>query len=196
MSEIWYTARQPFGPAQGDRWQGYLRWRELSGVEDLVTLDTSLCPEIVEELSRMDWDHNVQEDYVTFWFRNLDYLLHRTEEAPDRQVLAGWREPPAGLDDGAVAATLADPRFRFQGYELLDVHGDISALSNCTGFDDAYRTAELNAVGLLDSLDRARQVQAALKSHYAGHGHEDTHIWAVWNMEAGGPAGATQEATA
>ena len=77
----------------------------------------------VEELSREDWDHNVQEDYVTFWFRNLDYLLHRTEEAPDRQILAGWREPTAGLDDGAVAATLAEPRFRFQGYELLDIHG-------------------------------------------------------------------------
>ncbi len=181
-AEIWYTAVHPFGPGKGDAWAGYLEWRGLQDIETLVTLDTSLCPEIIEELTREDWDHNVQQDYHVFWSRSLEHLLTRTIDAKDRRVLAGWQEPKEGLSDADVAAALTDPRFAFQGYELLDIHGDISALTNCTGFDQAYQTGNLNAVGLLDRLDRARQVQSALRAHHAGHGHEECNVWAVWMM--------------
>lgn len=183
---IWFTAVVPFGPADGERWTGYLDWRGFQSPPQLATLDTSLCPTLIEDLTRDDWDHNVQEDYVTFWFRHLDYLLARTASSANRQVLAGWRQPPADLGDDGIAAALDDPRFDFQGFELLDVHGDISALTNCTGFEDAFDDSELNGAGLIGTVARAYAVQAALKITYAGHGHEDTHVWAVWRMGGAG----------
>lgn len=182
MTHIWFTARHPFGPADDRRWRDFLDWRGIPGLKRLVTLDTSLCPEVIDTLTREDWDHNVQEDYVTFWFRDLDYLVARTADKAGRQILAGWREPPADRGDDGIAAQLDDPRFVFQGYELLDVHGDISALANCTGFEEAFDDSELNDAGLLGAVARAYEVQTALRRGYPGHGHEDTHVWAVWRM--------------
>jgi len=61
--------------------------------------------------------------------------------------------PPSGRD------------FAFAGYALVEADGQISALTNCRGFPKASQNAELSPCGLLPSLDRARDVQAALRAH-------------------------------
>lgn len=182
-ADIWFTAVQPFGPEAGARWERYVAWRGWSSPPDLATLDTSLCPTLITELTAEDWDYNVSEDYVVFWFRDLDHLLARTADASARQVLAGWRSPPEHLGGDEIRSALKEDRFAFKGYELLDVHGDISALTNCGNLEQAFRLEELNGAGLLDDVSRAREVQAALRQHYPGMGHEETDVWAVWLME-------------
>ena len=113
--------------------------------------------------------------------RDLDYLLRRAEMTPQVQVLAAVVVPPDDLHD-----VWNDSRFNFMGFEILDVHGDISALTNCGGFPDAFNNAELGAFGLLDSLERARDIKGVLEERYKGHGHEVCDVWGVWRMDGSG----------
>lgn len=186
VSEIWYTARRRFGPERDD-WQGFVRWSGLVGVDDLVTLDTGLCPELIDTLTREDWEHNVQQDYRVFLFRDLDYLRGRigarSEIDESVNLLALLLEPTSTAEVERRGAELAGGGFVFRGFELLDVHGDVSALSNCGGFPKAFEPAELNRFGLLDASTRAREVRADLARYYPDQPHAVCDLWAVWRWE-------------
>ncbi len=77
MLKIWYTARQKFDPSDGQAWLDYIRWSKLTQLTEVVSLDTILCPSVINELTAEDWQRNVQENYHIFFFRDLDYLLSR-----------------------------------------------------------------------------------------------------------------------
>ena len=50
-------------------------------------------------------------------------------------------------------------RFELLGYDLMDVEGIASPLTNCGGFPLAFDNTELTNLGLLRSLRRAKEVQ-------------------------------------
>jgi len=170
----YFTVVERFGPQDGASWERFVRWSSLDQVVEIVGLDSCLCPPIITDLTDEDWEHNVHEDFRTHLFRDLPYLLTRVPDHKSHNVLAildGPRE-----DDLAIAP----PGFALLGFELLDVHGDISALTNCGGFPMAFDPSELNPVGLLDSLDRAEEVRELLRSEYPDESHAECDIWAVW----------------
>ena len=137
-----YVAKRPFDPSVGDRWNQYVTWSGLSQLREVVSLDTMLCPTVPEELTTADWDHNVQADYQVFYFRSLDYLLKRVAAEGRLNVLAVLQNPSAA---DLTAVTLPD--FAFAGFDLVDVHGDVSALTNCGGFEGIFGNAELSELG-------------------------------------------------
>ena len=109
------------------------------------------------------------------FFTDLDYLRARTAAIPDTNLLCVFRNPsrhPAPPD--------APVGFDFVGYDVVDIHGDISALTNCGGFPDVFSNDELNPYGLLATRDRAIDVQAALKTLHPDERHADCHVWAVF----------------
>jgi hypothetical protein len=192
MAEVWYTIVRRFGPDWGERvwsgdrspltWQGYLEWSGLRQLDEVVSLDTMLCEPAVppdsEPLTIEDWKHVVNRDFRLHFYRNLDYLLSRVSLRPELQLLGAIEGPPEG-----EMPALDDPRFIFLGYEVLDVHGDVSALTNCGGFPLAFDGAELNRFGLIDEPGRAYGVQRALRAAYPGEHHAECDVWAVWRME-------------
>jgi hypothetical protein len=70
--------------------------------------------------------------------------------------------------------------FEFLGYDVVDVHGEVSALTNCGGFPDVFSNSELSRKGLLTSFSRAREVQAELRRRYPDEPHADCHLWAIF----------------
>lgn len=173
----WFTIVKRFGPASGPSWERYLRWSGLDRLREVVGLDASLCPPVLAELRAEDWKHNVHEDYRTHLFRDLPHLLGRVPDSETHNVLAVLESP----HDEEVAA---GPRgFTLMGFELLDVCGDISALTNCRGFPRSFSSLELNDVGLLDSLQRAYEVQQSLRREYPQEGHATCDVWAIWRRE-------------
>src|SRR5688572_24021621 len=105
MSQIWYTARAKFDPSHSPAWEKYLQWAQLPQLTGLLTLDIVLCPEIIQELTPEDWEHNVQQDHHLFYFRDLDHLLGRLVRVTQPfNLLAVIWEPPAACHDH-----LADP---------------------------------------------------------------------------------------
>jgi hypothetical protein len=170
-----FLAKRPFDPSAGDRWDRYVAWSGLSQLREVVTLDTMLCPTLPEELTAADWDYNVHADYRVFFFRSLDYLLKRVAADVPLNILAVLQNP---TEDDLAAVSL--PGFAFAGFDIVDVHGDVSALTNCGGFEGVFANAELSELGLLSDLGRAREVQTSLGVQYPEEPHADCHIWAIW----------------
>jgi hypothetical protein len=74
---------------------------------------------------------------------------------------------------------------RFAGFDLLDVRGDVSALTNCGGFDEVFAKAEVSHLGLLRDLERAYEIQRGLRTVYPAEHHAQCQVWAIWRL--GGP---------
>jgi len=176
-----YTATARFGPglvaSWGGSWEDYVAWSGLTQLSEVVTLDGMLCRQVIDEISDEDWKHNVHEDYLINFFWDLDYLIERVREFPAVQILAAVRNPSADR-----AHVLDDERFDFQGYDLVDRKGGVSALSNCGGFPLAFENHEISAVGLINSFIRANEVRTSLREQYPNHSHSDCDVWALWRM--------------
>jgi hypothetical protein len=69
--------------------------------------------------------------------------------------------------------------FGLLGYDLVDVTGGASPLTNCGGFPDVFSNAELNSCGLVATLERAFEIQRALYARYKGQDHSQCHVWAI-----------------
>ena len=125
----WYIATETFTPRQGDSWNKYIAWSGLTQLDEVVSLDPMLCPSVLPEIKADYWPHIVNEDFMLNFFVDLDYLLEQLSHIGDKNLLCVFRNPERQpLPD----ATL----FEFLGYDLVDVQGSASALTNCGGFPD------------------------------------------------------------
>jgi hypothetical protein len=180
-----FVAKRPFDPSAGDDWDRYVAWSGLSHLREVVSLDTILCPTVPEELTAADWEYNVHLDYQVFFFRSLEYLRGRIMEEGRLNILAVVQNP---AEADVTGVTL--PGFAFAGFDLVDVHGDVSALTNCGGFEGVFAASELSELGLLTRLDRAQEVQASLRALYPETPHAECHVWAIWRQRFAAQAAA------
>jgi hypothetical protein len=170
-----FVAKRRFDPSAGERWERYVAWSGLTQLRELVSLDTILCPTVPQDLIDADWEHNIHADYQVFYFRSLEYLRERVAEETDLNILAVVQQPSVReIERGGP------PGFAFVGFDVLDVQGDVSALTNCGGFDDVFAGAELSSLGLVSDLDRAYRIQRGLRTAYPHEGHAECHVWAIW----------------
>jgi hypothetical protein len=176
--EVWYTARRVFDSSDGEKWISYIRWSGLTHLKRLLSLDTSLCPAVPDELSREDWNHNVQSDFLSFYFHDLAYLANRTISQSRFNILAAVLEPNVDVTNSPD-----QDHFTFKGFDLVERETGISALVNCGGFDLAFDPSELSEDGLIVSQSRARNVQASLRERYREEHHAHCDLWAVWLID-------------
>jgi hypothetical protein len=172
-----FIAKRPFDPSVGDGWDRYVAWSGLAQLREVVSLDTMLCPTVPETLTGPDWDHNVHADYQVFFFRSLEYLRQRIATEGRLNILAVLQNPTA-----ADLAVVTLPGFVFAGFDVVDVSGDVSALTNCGGFEGVFVSSELSDLGLLTDLGRACEVQASLRRLYPEEPHAECHVWAIWRQ--------------
>jgi len=171
----WFIATTRFGPDQGQSWEDYRNWSGLHWLEEVVSLDPMLCPTVLREIRDVYWPYIVNEDFLLDFFTDLDFLRRQLTAVEDRNLLCVFRNPalhpvlPAALDG-----------FEFIGYDLVDVCGGASALTNCGGFPDVFDNAELNSKGLLPQLGRAREIQRQLRIRHPEEHHADCHLWAIF----------------
>jgi hypothetical protein len=169
-----YTATARFDSSLGAVWHNYVEWSGLSQLTEVVSLDDSLCPRLVRDVLPDDWPYLVTEDFMTAFFTDVGYVQKRTNDCSARNILAVVRNPTA------VPPSPQSAPFRLEGYDLIDARGSTSALTNCGGFPLAFHNSELSPNGLLISLERARQVQIALRGSYPDQQHADCDVWAIF----------------
>jgi hypothetical protein len=172
-----FVAKRRFDPSAGERWAKYVAWSGLTQLTELVSLDEILCPTLPDRLIPADWEFNVHADYLTSYFCSLDHLRQRVASEPEINVLAVLQNPSAELVERVDL-----PGFEFIGFDLLDVHGDVSALTNCGGFGEVFAGAELSDRGVLTDLERAYEVQRGIRSLIPGQSHAECHVWAIWRL--------------
>lgn len=193
--EILYTAREVFDkttkeeyvlcggagncfPKGVSPWESYISWSRLYHLKELVTLDTLLnkrLPELEDWHKNEYWDYSVSDNMIsTGLFTSVDYVLRMTKKKERFNLLAVVKEP---LED--CRGVRVDV-FDFVGYELLDVHYDISALTNCGGFDETFLPTELNPYGLVDDFGKAYEIKRRLRENNTEDPHAATHVCGVW----------------
>jgi hypothetical protein len=172
-----YAAVTRFDPTLGEKWQSYINWSGLTQLREVISLDGLLCPSIFQELTDEDWSHNVHEDFKTDLFFDLDHVLKRVAGDERVNILALLENSTAD-----EIASFADPRFLFRGFDVVDVHGDISALVNCGGFDKTFSNDELSEFGLITDFRRASAIRQSLPTDYPNEPHAECNMWAIWQM--------------
>ncbi len=172
-----YIATETFGPSQGESWTDYIAWSGLTQLEELVSLDSMLCPSVLPEILDDHWSHIilvVERDYGKPLFLDLPTLLEAVGEIPDRRILRVAFEPAADPEPDPTG-----PAFEFLGYDLIDYAMTASPLSNCGGFPDVFANHELSPLGLLTSRARAFAIRDDLRRLHPEEPHADCHVWAI-----------------
>ena len=175
MAEPWFTAVERFGPAHG-AWSKYIEWSGLNQVEELVSLDTLLCPPVLMDVRDDHWPHIVIEHDYLMLFKDLEVLRRAlaASDVKEARLLCVLRDP-IGLP--ILAAELNS--FRFVGFDLVDAETGVSALSNCGGWPE-LDNAELSRWGLITDYHRAAQLQKELLRGHPEERHADCDLWALF----------------
>jgi hypothetical protein len=170
----WFIATERCTPADKDAWEKYVGWSGLAHLDEVVSLDPMLCPTVLPEIKGEYWPYIVNEDFMLHFFVDLKFLREQVPDIQGLNLLCVYRNPvrPPPPYDGSV-------RFEFLGYDLVDVEGGASALTNCGGFPDVFANSELSPKGLLTSHARAIEVQAGLRAKHPEEHHADCHVWAI-----------------
>lgn len=155
----WFIATEPFSPSDGAKWTKYVSWSGLSHLNEVVSLDPMLYPTVLPTIKDEYWPHIVNEDFMLNFFVDLDFLLEQVSNVTAMNLLCVYRNP---LTDAPPPR--GRMQFEFLGYDLVDVEGSASALTNCGGFPGAFAKSELSPKGLLTSHTRALEVQGNLRS--------------------------------
>jgi hypothetical protein len=168
-----YIVTERFDPDRGTDWESYISWSGLTQLREVVSLDSILCPKVIDQILPEDWNHIVNEDFMLDYFTDLDYLIQRAGSLDGRNLLSVYKNPDSDPPPSASSFTL-------EGYDLVDVMGGVSTLTNCGGFALAFANSELNSVGLLPTLDRANRVRTALQVNYPDEPHATCDVWAIF----------------
>ena len=169
----WFIATEKFDPSDS-RWQKYIAWSGLEQLNEVVSLDTYLCPSVLSEIKTEYWNHIVNQDFLLNFFTNLEFLQRETASIRDKNLLCVFRNPDAHPDSNIPDG------FQFVGYDLIDKQLTNSALTNCHGFPKAFANNELTEKGLLTTYERSREVQELLRREYPREHHADCDVWAVF----------------
>lgn len=169
----WFIAVERFGPQNGHAWLEYLSWSKLTQLEELVSLDSLLCPPVFKKVEDHFWPHIVNEDFYLDYFTNLDFLRDQLTQHSNYRLLCVERNPnqtpelPAELN-----------MFEFIGFDLVEAVSGVSALSNCGGWPE-LDNAELTKFGLISELQRALELQTVLPREHPEEHHADCDVWAI-----------------
>jgi hypothetical protein len=169
---IGFAAVETYFPAQN-----YKEWSKLYQIKEFVSI-CSFCPAVIEITS---WVSPYLSYLDPYWvYNDLDHLLYKVQKINknDFQILAVVKEP-----DTECTYYFEDSRFKFYGYDLIDTTGNISALTNCGGFDKAFSTDDISIYGLIEDFNKVQEVQKELIEKYPEEPHAKCFLWAIWRMD-------------
>ena len=175
-----YTARGTYNKTyngDGVSWEKYLEWSKLKHLTELVSLDGMLNETLVEPDydNVSDWDYiHIVEQYQTGFFTMLDFVFKRLIAKDKFNLLTVVLEPDQDCKKINVDG------YEFVGYDLLDQSFDISALTNCGGYDETFLPTDLNEKGLIDDFEKAYDIKKRLLENNPYEYHADTNVIAVW----------------
>jgi len=177
---FWYAARATFDRLSQNiefTWDKYIEWSKLYHLTELVSVDGCLNEDLVKPNLKNDDNWNfiiIDEYYHTGFYTTADYVLKNMKPQDKFNFLTVVKNP----DEKCEAIQVKD--FEFIGYDLLDYAYDISALTNCGGFDETFSSNELNQFGLLSEFEKTYDVKKRLLENNPEEHHADCNVIAVW----------------
>lgn len=167
-----FTACQRFSPQSGDAWSSYIEWSGLRHIEELVSMDSILCPSLIDQPDGADWDFNIHADYRCHWFHDYKYLKLRVNYDPSRHNLLAISECPTEAPEPI-------DQFTFCGYDVLDGDNSVSVLTNCGGFPEIFSANDLNQFGLITDLGRVTEIAETIRLKELDYHCCDCRVWGI-----------------
>ena len=168
-----FAAHERFDPSSGESWKNYIEWSGFKHIQELVSTDSILCPSVIGDLIDEDWDHNIHEDFKTYFFHGFEYLKQRIGYDPKQHNLLS-------IITGPSSPTIPKESFEFCGYDILDSDDSISVLTNCGEFPEIFTRSELNKYGLLNELPHADRMASVIREKYPDEHHCcDCRVWSL-----------------
>ena len=177
---FYYTARSTYdkqSDEDGMSWEKYLEWSKLTHLKELVSVDGMLNENLVQidRNNDDDWNHIVIDNYYeTGFYTTLEFVLSKMEPKERFNLLTVVVEPTNDCENIEVED------FEFVGYDLLDKEYNISALTNCGGFDESFLPSDLNCYGLIDKYEKSSNIKQQLLENNPEEHHADTNVIAIW----------------
>jgi len=169
-----FIATHTFTPRKNPAaWLNYIAWSGLTQLTEVVSLDSILCPTLLPDIKDEYWPHIFNEQFMLHFFVDLNFLIEQLPPTAEFNLLCVFRNPDRPPPYTVPAG------FEFLGFDLVDVQGEVSVLTNCGGFPDVFDNGELSSKGLLTSHSRAIQVQSLLHDQHPEEHHADCHLWAI-----------------
>lgn len=116
----------------------------------------------------------IEDSINMVFFCALEFVLQNTKQVKRFNLLAVVKNPTIDCKDYFVED------FEFLGYDLLDLHYEISTLSNCGGFDETFLPNELNKFGLIDDYEKAFHIKGLLSKNNPQEHHAATNVMGIW----------------
>lgn len=177
---FWYAARATFDKLSQDvkfSWDNFVEWSKLSHLKELVSVDFSLNEDLVKPNLKNDNDWNfivLDEYYHTGFYTTADYVLTNKKAQEKFNFLTIVKEPTEECE------TIQVKDFEFVGYDLLDYAYEISALTNCGGFNETFLLNELNQYGLISEFEKVYDIKKRLLENNPEEHHADCNVIAIW----------------
>lgn len=177
----WFIATEKFGPEDKVKWDKYIAWSKLSQLNELVSLDSMLCPSVLASSTVPDdyWAHIVNEDFMLNYFVDLGFLESQITNRKNFNLLCVVINP-----NTTTSRDSAPNGFIFLGYDLVEGQTGVSALTNCGGFPEVFNNDELSEKGLLAEFSRALEVKTELAKRFPEEPHANCNVWAIFRKEA------------
>ena len=90
----WFVATAKFDKTDAT-WAKYIAWSGLRQLDEVISLDSSLCPTVLPDIKPEYWNHIVNEDSMLHFFTDLDYLRGETAAISRKNLLCVFRNPAA-----------------------------------------------------------------------------------------------------
>jgi len=176
-----FIATEKFGKNFGDlkAWVNYIKFSGLKHLDEVISLDQSLCPTVLPKIKPEYWPHIVNQDFMVSYFTDYEFLKKEAASIKEKNVLCVYKNPDTQPEPPPVG------RFEFIGYDLVELETGISALLNCKGFPESFSNDELSSKGLLTTHVRAVEVQRTLRDKNPSEAHADCDLWAIFREMEG-----------
>jgi hypothetical protein len=176
---IGYCVTERCNPRTPAKWASFKKLNALPHVTEVVGMDCSLCPTVLDGLIDEDYAHLVFADHSFGVFDSPEYAVQRSPLHSGVQLLAVMREPTdADLRQELPAG------FVLKGFDLMDEVTAISALTNCGGFPKAFSAGDISASGLIADRPHADVIRERLLQEYPYDAHAECMVWAIWRQES------------
>ena len=82
----WFVATEKFDKSDAG-WAKYITWSGLDQLDEVVSLDCSLCPTVLSKIKAEYWNRIVNEDFMLNFFTDLEYLRIETASILRKNLL-------------------------------------------------------------------------------------------------------------
>jgi len=174
--QILYSAIHQLNKSEGSYFFNYLKNIGLSEIDEVITLDSMHCPKAFE-IDDEGWDYTLNEDYMLGLYTNLAYVKARAKDLINILIIGIVKEPDCQLS-GKDHFTGAE----FIGYDLMDIHMDVSILTNTTGFEQIINFKDLNKFFLIGSFEKVTEIKQRIETEIQDHPHTRGYIFEIWKI--------------